>query len=85
MDLIKDPSKVENKEAIFVEVNRMNKVANFMSLKYPYTTLDVSQLFISEVFRLKAMPKTIGLDMNVGFTNRVWRGENYLYCIRFPC
>lgn len=54
-------------------VDRLSKVAHFMALKHPYTTLDVAQVFMDGVFKLHVMPKTIVSDRDKVFTSRCWQ------------
>lgn len=44
-----------------------------MSLKHPYTALEVAQVFMDNIFKLHGMPKTIVSDRAVVFTSKFLR------------
>lgn len=73
MDFIKSLPKVTGKELIFVVVDRLNKATHFMVLKYPYTVLDMAQVFINNIFRLHEMSKINIFDRDVVFTSKFWQ------------
>lgn len=69
-DFIEGLPKAAGKEVILVVVDRLSKVAHFIALKYAYTTLDVAQVFMEQVFELHGMPKSIVSDRDVVSTSR---------------
>lgn len=73
MYFIEGLPKAADKDVIFVVVHRLSKAAHFMSLKHPYTALEVAQVFMDGVFKLHGMPKTIVSDRDVVFTIRFWQ------------
>lgn len=73
MDFIEGLPKAVGKEVIFEIVDRLSKDAHFIALKHPYTTLDVAQMFMDQVFRLHGMPKSIVSDRDVVFTSKFWK------------
>lgn len=50
-----------------VAVDRLSKSAHFMWLTNPYTTIQVAQLYLDNVFKLHGWPKRIVSDGNSVF------------------
>lgn len=73
MDFIEGLPKAAGKEVIYVVVDRLSKAAHFMTLKHPYSALDVAQLFMDGIFRLHGMPKTIVSDRDPVFVSKFWK------------
>lgn len=44
-----------------------------MSLKHPYTALEVAQLFMDGVFKLHGMPRSIVFDRDPVFSSKFWQ------------
>ncbi|KAH0738331.1 hypothetical protein KY290_037036 [Solanum tuberosum] len=72
MNFIEGLPKVAGKGFIFVVVDRLSKTTYFIALKHPYIALDVAQVFMSEIFRLHGMPKSIMSDRDSVSTSRFW-------------
>lgn len=73
MDFIEGLPNVNGNTVIMVVVDRLSKYAHFLTLKHPYTTLEVAQLFMDHIFRLHGMPATIVSDRDVVFTSTFWK------------
>lgn len=52
MDFVEGLPKSSGYEVIFVVVDRFSKYGHFLSLKHPYTTKTVADLFVKEIVRL---------------------------------
>lgn len=52
MDFITGLPPSVGKDVIFVVVDRLSKYALFMSLKHPYTAMEVSRVYLDDVFKL---------------------------------
>ena len=59
MDFIKGLPISYGKKVILVVVDRLSKAAYFMVLSYPYTTADVAQSFMDNIFKLHGLPDSI--------------------------
>nr|XP_009758489.1 PREDICTED: uncharacterized protein LOC104211176 [Nicotiana sylvestris] len=51
-------------------MDKLSKYAHFLSSKHPYTTLDVAQLFMDNVFGLHGLPQSIVSDRDAIFLYR---------------
>lgn len=71
MDFIEGLPPWHRKSVIFVVVNRLSKYVHFLSLKHPYTSLDVAQLFMNGVFWLHGLP--FDSDRDVNFLSKFWQ------------
>ncbi|KAL4181371.1 hypothetical protein AMTRI_Chr12g270840 [Amborella trichopoda] len=69
MDFIDGLLNSNGKTTIFVVVDRLSKVAHFIPISHPYTTILVAQIFLTHVFKLYGMPKSILCDRDSVFTS----------------
>lgn len=72
MDFIKGLPHSHGKQAIFVVVDRLSKYACFLALAYPYTDLDIAQLFLDHIVKLHGWPTTITCDRDPIFVSGTW-------------
>jgi hypothetical protein len=73
MDFIVGLPKSGNKSVIMVVVDRLSKYAHFCALQHPFTTSNVAQLFMDQVFKLHGMPHSIVSNHDPTFTNNFWK------------
>jgi len=74
MDFITRLSKiVKQHDSIKVIVDRLTKVAHFISVKSMFSASDVAQVSIKDVVRLHGVPKKIVLYRAVKFTSKFWK------------
>ena len=59
-------------ESIMVVLDRLTKVAHFIPIKYTYSTIYVTQVFIRNVVKLHGVPKNIVSDMDAKFNSILW-------------
>ena len=57
---------------IIMEVDRLSKYSHFISLAHPYTASKITQLFVSNIFKLHGMPTSIVSDRDPTFTSKFW-------------
>jgi hypothetical protein len=62
MDCIVGLSKASNKSVIMVVVDRLFKYAHLCALQHSFTTYNVAQLFMDQVFKIHGMPHSIVSD-----------------------
>jgi hypothetical protein len=56
-----------------VVVDKLSKSAHFIPVKSTYKVIDITQIFIKEVFRLHGMSKKIVPDRDTKFTSNFWK------------
>lgn len=73
LDFIEGLPKSQRKEAILVVMDRFTKYGHFLALQYPYTTVQVTELFLKEIYKLHGFPKTMVSDRDKVFTSLFWQ------------
>ena len=57
-----------------VVVDKLKKVAHFISLKSTHKNNDIAKIFMKEIFKLHGLPKAIVSDRDVKLTSNFWKG-----------
>ena len=73
MDFITGLPKVQERDFLYVVVDRLTKFAYFFSISSDYSAAQVAALFFREVFKLHELPKTIVSDQDSRFTGAFWQ------------
>ncbi|GMJ07888.1 hypothetical protein HRI_004458000 [Hibiscus trionum] len=73
MDFIEGLPLSKKKDVILVTVNKLTKNAHFLALAHPFSTKDVAQLFLKNIFKLHGMPQSIVCDMDRFFMSTFWK------------
>ena len=73
MDFIERLQKSSDKQVIFVVVDRQSKYAHFMPLTHPYTSLNMAQFVLDNVYKLHGLPNSIINDRDKVFINTCWQ------------
>ena len=64
---------VKQHDSIMVIVDRLTKVAHFISVKSTFSASDVAQVFIRDVVRLQGVSKNIVSDRDEKFISKFWK------------
>lgn len=72
MDFIVGLPNSHGKTTILVVVDRLSKAAHFIALKHPYTSSDIAQIFLDNVYKLHDFPKSIITDRDPIFLSSFW-------------
>ena len=67
------PKSKKQNDSIFVVIDKLSKAAHFISVKSIYKVVNITDIFLKEIFRLHGIPKEIILDRDVKFTRKFWR------------
>ena len=62
MDFITGLPKVQEKDCIFVVVDRLTKYAHFMAISTHHKASQIVEVFFKEIFRLHGIPENIVSD-----------------------
>jgi len=66
------PLSPRKKDAIWVIVDRLTKLAHFIPVRMDYSLDKLAELYISEIVRLHGVPVSIISDRDPRFTSRFW-------------
>ena len=67
------PRSPRGKDAIWVVIDRLTKVAHFIPMKQTSSAADLVPLYIKEVVRLHGVPKSIVSDRDSKFVSKFWQ------------
>lgn len=73
MDLIGGFPMSDDKDNIFVVVDRLTKYANFMVVKKTHSTKKITEVFCKNIYKLYGIPKVIISDRGVRFEGNFWK------------
>ncbi|CAN1764063.1 Transposon Ty3-G Gag-Pol polyprotein, partial [Linum perenne] len=68
------PPTREGKDAVWVIVDRLTKVAHFIPIRFKPSVEVLAKLYIEEVVRLHGVPQSIVSDRDPSFTSHFWEG-----------
>jgi hypothetical protein len=58
-----------------VVVDKLSKASHFILVKSTCKVIDISNIFMKEIFRLHGMPKEIISDRDTKFTSNFWKSQ----------
>ena len=67
------PLTQKQHESIMVVVDKLSKFAHFIPMKSTYNAVNVTEIFLKEIFRLHGVPKMVISDRDVKFTSNFWK------------
>lgn len=72
MDFITNLPSSANRTVIWVVVDRLTKFAHFIALLMSFTAHHLASVFLSKIYRLYGVPKTIVSDRDKLFLSKFW-------------
>jgi hypothetical protein len=69
LDSIEGLPKSNGHDMILVVVDKLTKYDHLLPLKHPFTSLQVAQLFIDNIYKLHGLPQCIVSDRDKIFTS----------------
>lgn len=73
MDFITHLPPTTGKSVIWVIVDRLSKYSHFIALPAQFSAVTLAPIFISEIYRLHGMPKSIVSDRERVFVSQFWK------------
>jgi hypothetical protein len=67
------PRTAQGKDAIWVVVDRLTKLAHFIPMKMTNSAEELVPLYMKEVLRLRGVPKSIVSDRDSKFVSKFWQ------------
>eukprot|EP00253_Pinus_taeda_P011478 PITA_11478 len=67
------PRTKKNNDSIMVVVDKLCKAKHFIPVQSTYKAMQISHVFMQNVFKLHGLPKVIISDRDVKFTSTFWR------------
>jgi transposase InsO family protein len=66
-------TSTKQNDIIMVVVDKLSKYAHFIPVKSTCKAINVTNIFMKEIFRLHGMPKEIVSDRDTKFTSNFWK------------
>ena len=73
MDFISGLPKAQERDCIYVVVDKLTKFAHFFPITTTHTTVQVAEVFFREVFKLHVIPWSIVSDRDSKFLSHFWQ------------
>ena len=67
------PTLTKQNDTIMVVVDKLSKSAHFIPVKSTCKEIDITSIFMKEIFRLHGMPKEIVSNKDTKFTSNFWK------------
>jgi hypothetical protein len=67
------PTSTKKNDAIMLVVDKLSKSAHFIPIKSTFKAIDITNVFMKEIFRLYGMLKEIVFDRETKFTSNFWK------------
>jgi hypothetical protein len=72
--ITKLPNTAKQHGYIMVVVDKLTKVVHFITLKLMHKATNTTEIYMREIAKLLAVPKTFVFDRDSKFTSNFWKG-----------
>jgi IS30 family transposase len=74
------PCTQKGNDSIWVIVDRLTKVAHFLSVKTNYSMSRLAELYVDNILKLHGAPRSIVSDRGSQFTTQFWKSTCFHGC-----
>jgi hypothetical protein len=67
------PKTQKHNESIMVVIDKLSKSTQFIPVKSTFKAINITEIFMKEIFRLHGIPKMVISDRDVKFTSSFWK------------
>jgi hypothetical protein len=67
------PRTQKQNDSIMVVIDNLSKFAHFIPVKSTFKAINITEIFMKEIFRLHGIPKMVISDRDVKFTSTFWK------------
>ena len=67
------PKNQRKTDSIMVVIDKIRKSAHCIPIKSTYKTINITEIFMKEIFRLHGIPKMVISDRDVKFMSNFWK------------
>jgi hypothetical protein len=67
------PKTQKKNDSIMVVITKLSKSSHFIPVRFTYKEINITEIFMKEIFRLHGIPKRVISDRAVKFTSNFWK------------
>jgi len=67
------PPTKKHHDSIMVVVDKLRKTTHFIPMNSTYNTVEITIIFMREIFRLHGIPQVVISDKDIKFTSAFWK------------
>jgi hypothetical protein len=67
------PKTQKQNDSIMVVIDKLRKYTHFIPMESTYKAINITEIFMKEIFRLHGIPKMVISDRDVKFTSTFWK------------
>jgi hypothetical protein len=67
------PRTQKHNDSIMMIIDKISNYEHFIPVKYTFKSINITEIFMKEIFRLHGIPKMVISDRDVKFTSAFWK------------